>query len=275
VDGTVPPDTAAIPPASALPPQSHPQAATTGADRPLRILLAEDSLDNRMLMEAYLKQKPYALEYAENGQVAIDLVKANHYDLVLMDIQMPVVDGYDAVRSIRAWERDQKRAPTPIVALTASALDEAVRKSLDAGCDLHLPKPVRRATLIETIRTVAGTAVAAEQTPKPDSRANRGGKLKHPVVRVDPDLSDLIPGFIARKREDVATLSTAAAQNDYETLSKIGHRLKGEGGSYGFDAISEIGSAIEQAAKSRDLAGVRRGAGELSTYLESVEIIYS
>jgi PAS domain S-box-containing protein len=165
VDGPAPPDTVVIPAANALAPEPHPPAAATGAERPLRILLAEDSLDNRMLMEAYLKQKPYALEYAENGQVAIDLVKANHYDLVLMDIQMPVVDGYDAVHSIRAWERDQKRARTPIVALTASALDEAVRKSLDAGCDLHLAKPVRRATLIETIRTVAGTAVADEQTP--------------------------------------------------------------------------------------------------------------
>lgn len=276
VDGCARPDAAAaVPAANAALPEHHPPAAANGADRPLRILLAEDSSDNRMLMEAYLRHMPYALEYAENGRVAIDLVKANHYDLVLMDIQMPVVDGYEAARAIRAWERDQKRAPTPIVALTASALDEAVRKSLEAGCDLHLAKPVRRATLIETIRTVAGTATADGQAPKADGHhANPGGKLKRLVVRVDPDLSDLIPGFLAHKREDAARIRSAMDESDYDTLGKIGHKLKGEGGSYGFDAISEIGLALEQAAKSRDVAGVRRCVEELSAYLASVEIVY-
>jgi PAS domain S-box-containing protein len=262
----------AAPATNEAPPEHHTPAAATGADRPLHILLAEDSFDNRMLMEAYLKHMPYALDYAENGQVAIDLVKANHYDLVLMDIQMPVLDGYQAARTIRAWERDQKRAPTPIVALTASALDEAVRKSFDAGCDLHLAKPVRRATLIETIRTIAA---ADEQAPKADgNRPNRGGNLKRLVVRVDPDLSDLIPGFISHKRQDAVTIRIAADKSDYDAVIKIGHKLKGEGGSYGFDAISEIGTAIEQAAKNRNLAGVRRSVEELSTYLDSVEIIY-
>ena len=139
-DGDVSPR---IPPAS---------ATVLSIERPLRILLAEDSVDNRLLIEAFLKQQPYDLEFAENGQIAIDRVIAAHYDLVLMDIQMPVVDGYTAVRRIREWERRHDRPRIPIIALTASALDEAVRMSLDAGCDAHIAKPVRKATLIEAIR---------------------------------------------------------------------------------------------------------------------------
>jgi two-component system sensor histidine kinase/response regulator len=121
-------------------------------ERSLRILLAEDSVDNRLLVEAFLKQQPYTLEFAENGQVAIDRVLAASYDLVLMDIQMPMVDGYTAVRRIREWERIHDLPRVPIIALTASALDEAVRMSLEAGCDAHIAKPVRKATLLEAIR---------------------------------------------------------------------------------------------------------------------------
>ena len=131
-------------------PQSPPAVARV--ERSLRILLAEDSVDNRLLVEAFLKQQPYTLEFAENGQIAIDRVLAASYDLVLMDIQMPMVDGYTAVRRIREWERIHDLPRVPIIALTASALDEAVRMSLEAGCDAHIAKPVRKATLLEAIR---------------------------------------------------------------------------------------------------------------------------
>jgi two-component system sensor histidine kinase/response regulator len=137
------------PPEQTLP-QSPPAVARV--ERSLRILLAEDSVDNRLLVEAFLKQQPYTLEFAENGQIAIDRVLAASYDLVLMDIQMPMVDGYTAVRRIREWERIHDLPRVPIIALTASALDEAVRMSLEAGCDAHIAKPVRKATLLEAIR---------------------------------------------------------------------------------------------------------------------------
>ena len=117
----------------------------------LRILLADDSPDNRMLIKAYLKKTPYVLEEAENGQIALNRFTAGKYDLVLMDIQMPVLDGYSAVRKIREWERENHRGRTPIIALTASALDDAVRKAKDAGCDLHVSKPVKKSTLLDAI----------------------------------------------------------------------------------------------------------------------------
>ena len=94
------------------------------------------------------------------------------------------------------------------------------------------------------------------------------------VVRIDPDLSDLIPGFMARKRQDAEGIRAAADTGNYAALSEIGHKIKGEGGSYGLDGISEIGAKLELAAKSRDSAGARRQGDALLEYLDSVEIIY-
>ena len=120
-------------------------------DRPLRILLADDSPDNRMLIAAYLKKTPYRLETAENGQIAYQKYVAAGADLILMDIQMPVLDGYGAIKMIRSHELETAQARTPIIALSASALEDSVSRSIGAGCDLHVSKPVKRATLLEAI----------------------------------------------------------------------------------------------------------------------------
>ncbi len=120
-------------------------------DRSLQILLADDSPDNRMLIDAFLKQTPYRLELAVDGVEAVEKFKAGKFDLVLMDIQMPVLDGYGAVRQIREWENAQRISQTPIVALTASALDEAVQRARAAGCNAHVSKPIKKTTLLRTI----------------------------------------------------------------------------------------------------------------------------
>jgi CheY-like chemotaxis protein len=123
---------------------ARPAAPLPILDRPLRILLADDSPDNRLLVRAYLREAPYLLDNAENGREAIERFTSTAYDLVLMDIQMPEVDGYAATRAIRQWERDHGRPRTPIVALTASAVDDAVRGTREAGCDAHVTKPVKK-----------------------------------------------------------------------------------------------------------------------------------
>ena len=127
-------------------------AAKTQPDLPLSILLADDSKDNRLLIHAYLKDTGYRLDDAENGAIAVAKLKAGNYDLVLMDIQMPVMDGLEATRAIRAWEQEGGRSRTPILALTASALDDDVRRTFEAGVDMHISKPIKKAVLIAAIK---------------------------------------------------------------------------------------------------------------------------
>src|SRR2546426_153262 len=126
--------------------------AVTKDQRALRILLAEDSQDNRLLVQSYLKHTPHHLDLADNGAIAVAKFKARGFDLVLMDMQMPIVDGYAATRAIKQWEKETGRPPTPIIALTAFALREEIQKSLDAGCTAHLTKPIKKATLLNAIQ---------------------------------------------------------------------------------------------------------------------------
>jgi two-component system, sensor histidine kinase and response regulator len=134
-------------------------SALPDGSRALKILLVEDSPDNRLLIEAYLKNFPYVLDVAENGAVAVEKFVHNRYDLVLMDVQMPVMDGLTATRRIRQWEQEHGRVLTPIVALTASALDEDVRQSMDAGCTAHLNKPVKKTLLVDVIHHLTDETV--------------------------------------------------------------------------------------------------------------------
>jgi PAS domain S-box-containing protein len=121
-------------------------------EQPLQILMVDDSKDNRALIRAYLKKTPYHVVEAEDGQEAIDKFIAGKFDLVLMDIQMPNIDGFEATSTIRVWEAANGRRRTPIVALTASATGEAMHRTLEAGCDAHVTKPVKKSTLLDAIR---------------------------------------------------------------------------------------------------------------------------
>ncbi|MFI5353106.1 MAG: response regulator [Candidatus Binatales bacterium] len=143
--------------------------AQSQSGRPLRILLAEDSADNRLLIAAYLKNTPHRLETAENGELAVNKFVAGRYDLILMDMQMPVMDGYSATREIRKWQSERAMAPVPIIALTASALKEDVERSLEAGCDQHVAKPVRKATLLAAIRDIMTKPGGAGATTSPST----------------------------------------------------------------------------------------------------------
>src|SRR6202163_2733864 len=118
----------------------------------LRILLAEDSPDNCIITIAYLEDTPYRVEIAETGAIACEKFRAGHYDLVLMDRQMPVMDGLTATRTIRAWEQANDRPPTPIVALTASALKRDREMCLAAGCTAFLTKPIKQEVLLQAIK---------------------------------------------------------------------------------------------------------------------------
>ena len=128
------------------PPSSHPRG-----ERPLNILLADDNPDNIALFLAYLQGSSHHIVTADDGARAVERFKEDRFDLVLMDIQMPVMDGYSAIRAIRQWEAHQRPSATPILALTAHALESDHDQSLAAGCDGHLTKPIRKAHFLREI----------------------------------------------------------------------------------------------------------------------------
>ncbi|TKS60292.1 MAG: hypothetical protein EWM72_01518 [Nitrospira sp.] len=126
--------------------------------RALRVLLVEDSPDNQLLVRSYLKQTDHRLDVAEHGAIALEKFKNGHYDVILMDMQMPVMDGYTATRAIRKWERDHDLPAIQIIALTALALKEESVKIFEAGCNTHITKPVKKITLLEVLQAYKGYA---------------------------------------------------------------------------------------------------------------------
>ena len=138
-------------PAPSAAPAPPAVAGETDTLPPMRVLLVEDTRDNRVLFQAYLKRQPVELTMAENGQEGVDAFIAGAFDIVMMDIQMPLKDGYTATREIRAWERKNGRVPTPILALTAHAMKEDEIKSGEAGCDGHITKPIKKRQLFDAL----------------------------------------------------------------------------------------------------------------------------
>ena len=121
----------------------------------LKILLVDDNEENRFLILTYLKKFPFTIDIAENGEIALEKMKQTTYDIVLMDIQMPIMDGLEATKLYRTWEKTQRQTSTFIVALSAHALADEMKKSLDAGCDRHITKPIKKITLFETLWELA------------------------------------------------------------------------------------------------------------------------
>jgi PAS domain S-box-containing protein len=245
-----------------------PVAAGTGPEEPLaalHILLVEDSPDNRTIALAFLRDTPYRVEIAENGAVACEKFMGGHYDLVLMDRQMPVMDGLTATRAIREWERTNRRSPTPIVALTASALKGDQEKCMAAGCTAYLTKPIKQEVLLQAIKE---HSIAA----RPSSR-DESDRRDTILVRVNPRFADLVPAFLQNRRQDVIAILDALGRRDFKTVESLGHGMKGAGGSWGFQAITEVGGALEQAGERADFEASHKWVGELSTYLDRVEIV--
>ena len=121
------------------------------AVHPARILIADDSPDNQLLIQAYLRNRPYQLIFEEDGQAALDRFARSRFDLILMDVQMPGMDGLTATRAIRAMEQERRVSRTPILAMTANGSLEDVKRSLNAGCDAHLSKPTSKLELLHAI----------------------------------------------------------------------------------------------------------------------------
>jgi PAS domain S-box-containing protein len=240
----------------------------TGPEPPLsalHILLVEDSPDNRTITLAYLQDTPYRVEIAENGAIACEKFTAGHYDLVLMDRQMPVMDGLTATRAIREWEQANHRPPTPIIALTAAALKGDQEKCITAGCTAYLTKPIKQEVLLEAIkeRSIVALPSSKEESSRKDTI----------LVHANPKFADLIPVFLQNCRQNVMVMLDALDRGDIGTVEILGHGMRGAGASYGFQAITDIGADLERAAESVDIDASRKWVDELSRYLDRVELI--
>jgi CheY-like chemotaxis protein len=224
---------------------------TTGTGR---ILLVEDSKDNQLLITAYLKQTGYQIEIAEDGRAAVDKFISGIFDLVLMDVNMPVMNGYTATKKIREWEAQRNARRVPILALTAYAMEGESTSGREAGCDAHLTKPIQKATLLKALEEHL--------------------KCRQKILVGAPEgIGELIPGYLRNRRADLRTLGIALEKNDYSAIQVVGHQMKGSGAGYGFAAISEIGRSLELAAKEEKTEGVQAQISALAAYLDCVEIV--
>jgi len=212
-------------------------------DEPARILVAEDTADNRLLLEHYLRGEPVELRFAADGREAVEVSRSHEFDLILMDIDMPGLDGCAATKLIRERQAEQGAMPTPIVALSAHAMREAVRASLDAGCVAHIAKPVERSTLLRTIRRYA--------------LSQRVSPVGTPAIPAAADgVASLVPAYLASKPRQIEEARACLAVKDFEPIQRFGHNLKGTGGGYGFPRIEELGKEIEKAASARDVGRI-------------------
>jgi PAS domain S-box-containing protein len=245
----------ALPGASLAEPARSPAALS--AKRRLKILVVEDAEDTRLLLEHYLRCEPIEVEFAVQGQDAVDLMKrGREFDLILMDIDLPGINGYEATRMIRSWEKEHAAPPVPIVALSAHAMEEAVRESLDAGCVAHVAKPVNRPTLIEAIRTYA-----------------RPKRVRHdPEPEINDEVRALIPKYLASKPAQIEEARNCLVSKDFDGIQRFGHNLKGTGTGYGFPRIGEIGKEIEQAAVRCDETTIARELEALDEFVTHVPV---
>jgi CheY-like chemotaxis protein/HPt (histidine-containing phosphotransfer) domain-containing protein len=236
----------------------------------LRILLAEDSIDNQELLRAVLGSVGAELEVVENGRLAIERAETGTFDVVLMDMNMPEMDGYEATRRLR--DRGYQR---PILALTANAMSGDCEQCLAMGCNAHLAKPIDRKQLIETVAQYAMSKTNQTDVPtaipsRPVSPGQHDGVLSQ--FADDPQIADILPGFVERLPEQLEALCKAMAEERLEDAERLAHRLKGAGGSYGYPALSEVARSLELAAKARDVGRATVTLAEVKEVCAAIHI---
>jgi PAS domain S-box-containing protein len=246
---------------------NRPAIAPVGADSelplpPLRILLAEDSPDNCTITMAYLEDTPYQVKIAETGAIACEMFAAGHYDLVLMDRQMPIMDGLTATRIIRAWEQANDRPPIPIIALTASALKGDRETCLAAGCTAFLTKPIKQEVLLRAIKEHSMVA--------PPLLKGESSLVDALPLRENHKFSKHVPAYLLNCRQNVIVMLDALDRADFGAVTILGHNMKGSGDMFGFRAITDIGAALQEAAESADADESRRWVGKLSSCLDVI-----
>ena len=238
--------------------------------RALRILLAEDNRVNQQFMHALLRKAGHEVVTAENGHQAVEAIRKEDYDVVLMDVQMPELDGVQATRQIRALPAPKRHVP--IIALTAHAMQGAKDEYLAAGMDDYVSKPVSPELLLSKLADLAlatkprvpATAATtpaisapevatllADATEQPAADALDLPRLKMLSDLLQPEeVRGLLEMYLANSGERVATIRSLADGSNLAALAKEAHQLIGTSGNVGAMRVCELAGALEQACKS-------------------------
>ncbi len=230
-------------------PTAQPTASMLDATR--HILVVDDGSTNRKLIDLVLRRAGARVTQAENGEEACELAKAETFDMILMDMQMPVMDGYQATRELR-----KAGVTCPIFALTAHAMQGDREKCLEVGCSGYLSKPINPDALIAAVAEALAATHDKQQTAAME-RANDVNAQQGPIVSTlpldDHDFKEIVDEFIERLQEKLSEMQKALDEQDLRTLGQLAHWMKGAGGTAGFAILTEQAIAMEHAAKARAL----------------------
>jgi signal transduction histidine kinase/DNA-binding response OmpR family regulator len=231
------------------------------------ILVAEDGPDNQRLIRILLTKAGAKVELAENGRVAVERAMATHPDLILMDMQMPEMDGYQATRLLR-----EKGFRAPIVALTAHALMEDRQQCLSAGCTGYLAKPIDRYQLLKMVAESARGRSPRSEPPDhpPPSEPTAAPEVIVSEYANDPDLAEVIGEFVAGLGHRTMSMREALANGHFDEFRRLSHQLKGAGGSYGYRCLTDVAGKLEELAKAADVEGSTLAMAELERLCQAV-----
>jgi CheY-like chemotaxis protein/HPt (histidine-containing phosphotransfer) domain-containing protein len=210
-----------------------------------KILLVEDGLDNQQLISLHLRKAGATVEIADNGRIGVEMAQAQAFDLILMDMQMPEMDGYTAATEIR-----RLGMKLPIIALTAHAMSEDRAKCLAAGCTDYLSKPVPRELLFSTVAQYVKSALGSAPAAGTQATPSTARPTLRSAYMSDPDMQELIQTFISNLPKRVNQLMDLLHKQDLESLHRAVHQLKGAGGGYGFAEVTHRAAEVERAIKT-------------------------
>ncbi|MCD0460095.1 PAS domain S-box protein [Roseiconus lacunae] len=231
----------------------------------ISVLVVDDGDTNRKLIRLLLERHGAKVRLAENGQVALDMVARNSFDVVLMDMQMPVLDGYSA--STRLRERGYDR---PIIALTAHAMKGDREKCERAGCSGYLAKPINADELYALMtrlcqRASIGFESVVDQliNELSDNECPPFAPIRSHLPTEDPEVWDLVDTFLSRLESKLAEMDRAWDEGDMGALSELAHWLKGAGGTVGFDCFTQPASDLEGDANSNCRTNAKATMGKI------------
>jgi CheY-like chemotaxis protein len=234
----------------------------------IKILIVEDSPLNCDVIYDMLQHLGYQADVVHNGQQALERLETQNYDLVFMDCEMPVLDGYSATRAIREREQREGKNHTPIVALTAHAMLEHRIASEEAGMDDHITKPLRLHTLRKVLERwahpVLGIATATTSLPPSLLDQNMVQEL---ATATGVTVDKLIQGFNAYIQQEVYQLTPLLLTQDFERLRRSAHRLKGESLQIGANLLGAACKDLEHAAQQQQFAESQQALQHLDEIL--------